>query len=114
AVLPWAAAAGGAFWWANLALDGFAAALAHPTLTGLWVDGHGWGLLASAAPLLVPAAFLPHHPQVVAACGAGAALITTVAVALPGLDEGVTRLTLVSLGALVGWAAAAAGTPARR
>jgi hypothetical protein len=113
AVLPWLAAAGGAVWWASLALDGFAASLAHPTLTGLWVDGHGWALLASAALLLVPAAFLHQHPQVVAACGAGAALITTVAVALPGLDEGATRLTLVSLGALVVWAASAAVTPTR-
>ncbi len=57
-VLPWAALAGGAFWWSTLALDGFAGALEHQTVTGLWVDGHGWAMLASAALVLLPAAFL--------------------------------------------------------
>ena len=112
-VLPWAALAGGAFWWATLALDGLAGALEHPTVTGLWVDGHGWAMLASAALVLLPAAFLPRYPGLAAACGAGAALIVTLAVALPGLDEGATELTLVSLGALVLWTAVAAVTPTR-
>ena len=40
-------------------------------------------------------------------------LIVTLAVALPGLDEGATELTLVSLGALVLWTAVAAVTPTR-
>ena len=69
-VLPWAALAGGAFWWATLALDGFAGALEHQTVTGLWVDGHGWAMLASAALVLLPAAFVRRDRVLGAACGA--------------------------------------------
>ena len=112
-VLPWTALAGGALWWGTLAIDGLSGALEHPTVTGLWVDGHGWAMLASAALVLLPAAFLPRYQGLAAACGAGAALIVTLAVALPGLDEGATELTLVSLGALVLWTAVAAVTPTR-
>ena len=111
-VLPWAAFAGGAFWWVVLTLDAFSESVESPTLHALWVDGHGWALLASAGLLLLPLA-LVRADQLVAACGAGAAVIVTVAVTLPGVDEGTTGLALVSLAALVLWTAAAAFTPAR-
>ena len=112
-VLPWAATVGGAGWWATLTLDGFAAATEHASLTGLWVDGHGWAVLASAALLLLPAAALRSQPQLVATCGAGAAVLVTVVIALPALDEGTNVLTLASLAAVVLWTAVAAVTPTR-
>ena len=108
------ALAGGAFWWATLALDGFAGGAGAPHGDGpvgrrSRVGDARLGGAPAAARRVPPLA----TRQVGAACGAGAALIVTVAVALPGLDEGATELTLVSLGALVLWTAVAAVTPTR-
>lgn len=113
AILPTAAAVGGALWWASLTLDGFAAASEHTTLSGLWVGGPGWALLASAALLLLPAAVLRSRPELARAGGAGAAVLVTVVVALPALDEGASVLTLVALAALVLWTGVGAATPTR-
>jgi hypothetical protein len=112
-VLPWAASTGAAACWTALALSGLIEATAHPTLHGLWVDGHGWPLLGASALLLLPIAFCRSYPDARAAAGAAAVTLATVTLALPGLDDGVTRLTLVSLAVLVVWSAAALVTPVR-
>ncbi|MCW2791836.1 MAG: hypothetical protein JWO76_934, partial [Nocardioides sp.] len=112
-VLPWAALAGAGAWWTSLALSGLVEATTHATLRGLWVDGHGWPLLTASVLLLLPIAFSRSFRAGIAAAGAAAATLATITLALPGLDDGVTRMTIVSLAVLVAWSAAALVTPVR-
>jgi hypothetical protein len=112
-VLPWAAFAGATTWWASLALNGLVDAADHATLHGLWVAGHGWAPLAASALLLLPIAFVRSHELVVAGSGAATVTLATVTLALPGLDEGTTEMTVVALAVLLAWSVAALFTPVR-
>ncbi len=109
----WAGATiAGTTWWAWLALSGIADAGDHATLRGLWLDGHGGGLLAASLLALLPLAFRP-GAWAVQVSGATAAVLATLALAVPGLDDTVTELALVFLGFLLLWSVAAALTPRR-
>lgn len=112
-VLPWAAAVGAAGWWTALAISGLVEAADNATLHALWLDRHGWALLAASALLLLPAAFARRHQELAAVAVAGAATVASVALALPAFDEGVTTLTVVALTFLAGWSAAAVVIPVR-
>lgn len=112
-VLAWVAGAGAAIWWIILALLGLADAGEHATVRGLWLEGHGVGMLAASALLLLPIAFARTRPAVVQASGAAAASLLTLTLALPGLDDGGTRLALVSLTAVALWSLVVLLGPAR-
>ncbi len=110
-VLPWAAGAGAATWWAWLAMEGLAEAGDHLTLRALWVEGHGLGLAVASALLLLPAAVAPRL-SVLRGSAAASATLLTLTVALPALDDGSTRIGVAALVALVLWSGIAVVTPA--
>jgi hypothetical protein len=112
-VLPWVAGAGALL--ALAALTGLAVldAAEHPTVRGLWVEGHGLGLAALAALVLLPWALAPRHDDLRQLVCAAAVSVVTGAAALPVLDEGLTAITLTAAAAAVVWAALAAGAPLR-
>ena len=90
-VLPWTSATGAGL--AFLVLTGTALADAsdHPTLRGLWLEGHGIGLLAVAALVLLPWAVVRGHDdlrQLVCACSVS---VLTFAACAPGLRRGCHR-----------------------
>lgn len=92
--------AGGLVWLVTL-LSGFATGT--PTVRDLWIDsGAGWSLLASAAALLIPAAIVRRAPLLMWS-GAGAAVIATVAVTLPAVDESARVFAVVALVATIVW-----------
>ena len=111
-VLAVSAMVAGAAWWAWLALSGLADAADHATLRDLWLGGHGGGLLAASALALAPLGLRPARwvPQLSLAA---AAVLASVAVALPGLDDSTTRLAVVCLGFLLVWSAVAVVIPRR-
>lgn len=112
-VLPWAALVTAAWSW--LALVGLAIddALARPRLRVMWLEeGSGWWLLLGGLLLLLPS--LTRRGQRVVAAGlAGAGALLTGALALPVVDEGPTRVVVVSLVALCAWAGVAAAVRGR-
>ena len=87
---PWIAAVGAAI--AFLALAGLALADAaeHPTLRGLWLEGHGLGLLAVAALSLLPwlAGRAAHDDAAAAGLRRPRCSVLTFAAALPVLRRG--------------------------
>lgn len=91
--------------WAVTLLAGAVSGLEDPTLDGLWVDGAGWSLLGSAAALLLPGALLRDRTVLVAG-GSGAALLATVALTLPTVDEGAATLGTAALAATLAWTVA--------
>ena len=112
-VLPWTSATGAGL--AFLALTGTALvdASEHPTLRGLWLEGHGVGLLAVAALVLLPWAVVRGQDdlrQLVCACSVS---VLTFAAALPVFDEGATAITLTAAAGSVVWAVAAGAAPPR-
>lgn len=109
----WAAFAGGWTWWVALAGSGLAEAADHASLRGLWVEGHGWSLLAASALLLVPVAFAPSRTWVLQLCGAASATLATVTLVVPAADEDLTTFTVVALACLLGWSTAAVVAPTR-
>ncbi len=112
-VLPWTAGSGAVL--AGVSFAGLAAveASADPTLRGLWVEGHGVGLLVLAGIVLLPWAVAPHHDDLRQLACAASVSVLTVAVVLPSFDEGATPITLAAAGSAVLWAIAAAAAPLR-
>ena len=112
-VLPWTATAG-----ALLALGGLTSlavtdALAHPTLHGLWLEGHGLGTVAVAGLVLLPWAVVRDHDELrQLVCALSVSALTWVA-AVPALDEGATVLTLSAAAGTVLWSVVAAAAPPR-
>ena len=113
AALPWLALLGAAGWWIALVMFALGDAADHATVRALWLEGHGLGLLAASALLLLPIPFAGPRTLVPQACGAAAAVLMTVAVALPGLDEGATLLATVSLVLLLLWSGTTLVVPGR-
>ena len=112
-VLPWTSATGAGL--AFVALTGLAVtdASKYPTFHGLWVEGHGLGMLAVAALVLLPWAIVRSHDdlrQLVCACSVS---VLTFAGVVPVFDEGFTRITLVAAGCSVAWAVVAGAVPPR-
>ncbi len=112
-LLPWTAAAGALVeltWLTGLAVT---EASAHPTLHGLWFEGHGVGMVAVAALVLLPWPIVRGHDDLrQLVCAASVSALTAIA-ALPVLDEGLTAVTLAAAGATVLWALVAAVAPPR-
>jgi hypothetical protein len=115
-VLPWTAMAGGLISFLVLVATAMPDGAAHPSFRGLWVEGHGYGLLAISALILLPWAWFRDTtsdadlPQAV--CAASAATLTFAA-ALPVLDESATAVTLTAAAATLFWAVVAAAAPPR-
>ena len=85
------AALGSAFWWVAFAGQGLEDGLPHATLREFWLEGHGVGLLVAGVLLLIPAIGGAHVDTVRISTGM-AGLVTTVALSLFALDDGLTRL----------------------
>jgi hypothetical protein len=110
-VLPWTAGTGALLAWA--ALTGLAAAEAaeHPTLRGLWLEGHALGILAAAVLVLTPWAVVRGRTDLRQfVCAASACLLTWILV-LPALDEGLSAITLAAAVTTAFWALVAAAVP---
>ncbi|GAA2145869.1 hypothetical protein GCM10009844_21140 [Nocardioides koreensis] len=113
AALPWLALLGAAGWWIAVVMFALADAADHATVRALWLEGHGLGMFAASALLLLPIPFAGRRTLVPQACGAAAAALLTVTVALPGTDEGATLLATVSLALLLLWSGASLVVPGR-
>ncbi len=117
-VLPWTAMAGALVSFLVLLGTAVPDGAAHPSFRGLWVDGHGYGLLAISALILLPWAWCRGKVTSAASdlrqavCAASAATLTYAA-ALPVLDEGATAVTLTAAAATVFWSVVAAAAPPR-
>ncbi|GAA4696599.1 SCO7613 C-terminal domain-containing membrane protein [Nocardioides conyzicola] len=102
-VLPVAAIAGGALWWAGLAVGGLEEATDHATWSELWLDGHVCALLAAALLALLPLAVDRSQGLVVRGLVACSTAMLTVTVALPAVDETATTLAVAGLAVLASW-----------
>jgi hypothetical protein len=112
-VLAWVSGVLAAVVWAGSGLWALVGASDHPSLSGLWLDGHGWELVAASllALLLWGVGWSqPALRQGAAAFVAGALTFTAV---LPGLDESATAVGLVAIGVVLFWAAVSSRTPTR-
>ena len=109
-LLPWLAAAAAVTWWLPLAGVGLVRLADHPSLRGLWLRFHAWPMLAAAALLLIAVWALrraPELPSLFAGSVAGlSALLTTLVVAFPALDEPAGTAVPVTLAATAVWAVA--------
>lgn len=105
-----AAAVGAALWWFGLAFSGWVQAVDHPSVHGLWVEGHGVSLLVAALLLLAPAPFVRSHDGTLAFTAVSAAMLTVLA-GLPAVDESLTVIGIVALAVLVGWTVVSLVTP---
>ncbi len=113
AVLPWSAGVSAGT--AAMVLAGLAVedATEHPTLRALWIEGHGVGMLAVAALVLLPWAFVRDNDELrQLVCSASVSALTCVA-ALPVLDDGTTRIALAAAAATTFWAVLSAAAPPR-
>jgi hypothetical protein len=112
-LLPWISGAGALLTAIILLGASWTDAADHTDLRGLWLDGHGYGLLAVAGVALLPWLMFRGNDDVrQLACAASAAVLTCAA-AVPLLDEGVTALTLGAAASVVFWAAVSALAPPR-
>ena len=91
--------------WTVTALLGVGLAFADPTVHDVWVDGAGWSLLASAATLLAPGLVLKRRELTVAGGSVGA-LLVSIALVAPCVDESARIAGAVTLAATAGWVAA--------
>ena len=91
--------------WSATALLGVVLAFAEPTLHDVWVEGAGWSLLVSAATLLAPGLVLKRRDLIVGGASLGAVLVT-IAVVAPSIDESARIAGAVTLAVTAGWVAA--------
>jgi hypothetical protein len=113
ALLTWLAVTGGLLAFTGQAMLALSEAADHPSVRGLWVDGHGIGLLGVAATVLLPWLLVRGHDDLrQLVCAASLSTLTFTA-ALPLLDEGLTPVTLAAAVSSALWAVAAAATPLR-
>ncbi len=116
-VLPWTSAAGAGLAFLGLTGSALTDASENATLRGLWLEGHGVGLLAVAALMLLPWAVVR---GAVSDAGdlrqlvcAGSASVLTFAAALPVFEHGATAITLAAAVSSVLWAVLASVAPPR-
>lgn len=110
-VLLLVALLGAGTWWLVLALNGLARAGEHATVPELWLELHVWPLVAATLLLLTPLVLRRTHPGAARAGAAGAAVLATVAVAVPALDGSGTSVTVAVLVCLAAWATALVAVP---
>ena len=112
-VLPWTAGVGAGLAYLVLLDLAVLDASEHPSLHELWLEGHGVGMLALAALILLPWAVVRDHDELrQLVCAASVSALTWTA-AVPVLDEGLTAITLVAAVATTGWALVSAAAPPR-
>lgn len=112
-VLAWMSGALAAAVWAGSGLWALVEASDHPTFSALWLDGHGWELVAASLLALLLWGVGWTEPVVRQGTAAFVVAALTCAVALPGLDGSATTTGLVAIGVVLVWAAISAITPAR-
>jgi len=112
-ILRVGAIVGGALWWTGLALSGLDEATGSPTWRALWLDGHGYALLAASVLVLLPLIIDRTHDVLVRGVVTGAAAMLTIAAAVPAFDEDATALAMAGLAVLAVWTAAALALPHR-
>ena len=112
-LLPWLSLAGALIALLALAWEAAIDAMDHTTLRGLWLEGHGVGLLAVAALALLPWLMVRGQDDLRQLACAGSVSVLTCAAAVPLLDEGLTAITLGAAGFTVGWAVLSALAPPR-
>jgi hypothetical protein len=88
--------------WSATALLGIGHAFTDPTLDGLWIDGAGWSLLASAATLLAPGLVLKRRDLTLGGASVGA-LLVTIALVAPSVDESARIAGAVTLAVTAAW-----------
>lgn len=91
--------------WSVTALLGVALAFADPTLEGVWIDGAGWSLVASAVTLLAPGLVRKRRELTVGGASVGA-LLVTIALIAPSVDESARIAGAVTLAVTAAWVAA--------
>ena len=91
--------------WVIGVLVALAYGIDDPTVHGLWVDGPGWSLLASAATALAPGLMTRRRDLVLGGASVGALLVTA-ALTLPCLDESARTVGAVTLVVTTAWVAA--------
>jgi hypothetical protein len=112
-VLPWTSATGAGLAFTALTGSALLDASDHLTLRGLWLEGHGVGLLAVAVLVLLPWAVVRSQDDLRQLVCAGSASVLTFTAALPVFDEGATAITLTAAAGSVVWAVAAGAAPPR-
>ncbi len=110
-VLAWVSGVAAALVWGAGGLWALLEAVAHPTARALWVDGHGWELVLTSALSLLLWSVAWSEPMVRQGCAALVAGTVTVAVVLPGLDDGPSQVAAIAIGVTLVWSAVAALTP---
>lgn len=103
-VRAWSVGIGTGLVWAITALLGLGDAFENPTLTALWAHGAGWSLLASAATALAPGLVLRRRDLTVGGASVGA-LLVTVALVTPAVDESARIAGMVTLVVTAAWVA---------
>ncbi|RHW28634.1 hypothetical protein D0Z08_01895 [Nocardioides immobilis] len=104
-VRAWSVGIATAVVWSATALLGVGHAFADPTTAGLWIDGAGWSLVASAATLLAPGLVLKRRDLTVGGASVGA-LLVTIALVAPAVDESARIAGAVTLAVTAAWVAA--------
>lgn len=114
-VSAWAAAAAAGIAWCDLLLTSMVRVADLPGLTvgALWVGGPGWALVLAALLLLSPIAFTRNETLLQLSAAASGSLLTAV-LTLPVLDDGATRIGVVSLLVATTWAVGALTVAHRR
>ncbi len=103
-VRAWSVGLATAVVWSSTALLGLLLTFADPTIDGLWVDGTGWSLLVSAATLLLPGLVL-RKPDLAVGGGSVGALLVTIALVAPAVDESARTAGVVTLLVTAVWVA---------
>ncbi|WP_183098005.1 SCO7613 C-terminal domain-containing membrane protein [Nocardioides pelophilus] len=103
-VRAWSVGIGTGLVWAITTLLGLGDAFENPTLTALWAHGAGWSLLASAATALAPGLVLKRRDLTVGGASVGA-LLVTIALVTPAVDESARIAGLVTLVVTAAWVA---------
>jgi len=111
-ILRVAAIVGGTSWWLGFALAGLDEAADNPTWRALWIEGHGYALLAASLLVLLPLLVEREHRVVVQSLATIAAALLTITIAVPAVDESATTLALAGLAVLTAGTTAAVVVPA--
>jgi len=103
-VRAWSVGIGTALVWSVTTLLGLGDAFENPTLTALWTHGAGWSLLASGATALAPGLVLKRRDLTIGGASV-AALLVTIALVTPAVDESARIAGLVTVAATAAWVA---------
>lgn len=104
-VRAWSVGIATSFVWVVTALAGLGLAFSEPALRDLWVDGGtGWSLLASATALLAPG-LVTRKRELLVGGGSFGALLVTIALVAPTVDESARVAGIVTLAATALWVA---------